>query len=50
MLVKTRTTLIKTGPHYGKQEFFWQGKWHFLKWISKRETLNVAILKETKYL
>ena len=49
MNIKTRTVLIKSGPHYGKREFYYNGKWHFLKWISKRDTLRINIVKENPH-
>ena len=31
-----------SGPHAGRIEFYWNGKWHFYRWASKREVLKPA--------
>ena len=28
------------GPHYAKKLFWYKNKWHFLKWVSKKELKN----------
>jgi hypothetical protein len=38
MKVKTRIG-PGSGPHAGRLEFKYQGKWHFLRWASKKEML-----------
>ena len=40
MQIKTRIIYKQSGPHVGRKEFLWAGKWHFLKWISKHEKQN----------
>ena len=37
MYIPVRTVKLKHGPHVAKKEFYFNGKWHWLKWISKNQ-------------
>ena len=35
--MKTKIVIGPFGPHYAKKMFYYEGKWHFLKWMAQEK-------------